>query len=852
MKNSTNKTLATIVLILALTSIMLVTTSVQMASAQLAAKQPYSGPLKQGDVPDFTVATTAYLSVRPSLVGLNQLVLVNLWIIPAPNAQREFRDLKVTITKPNGNQEVLTMDSYPADGTAWFEWVVDQVGEWKFKFEFPGMYFPAGRYLAGDIINATTGGSLYTQSVYYKPSSTKETIITVQENIVYSWPESPLPTDYWTRPIPLEKREWWTIAGNYPWHGPGGGSVWDKLYPNTNPYWSAQYRFIPWVQGPNTAHVAWVRDYNLGGIVQFGDYLKTFTLTVSVGYPSIIYMGRCYHSLTKTMPDGTEKSVLQCYDLRTGEIYWERASTTAPTVIEYDRGTPETPGGEPRQMALTGAVRLVYIGGGRLIKYDPWSGAVAGNYSISPLTTGTYYRNGYVLTVQDLGAAAAPNRYRLINWTTFGTSSTISGRIQSNKTYARSSLPSVMDFQSGVGATSSKLMVAGAPANTTVIAYDLWTGTQLWNVTVPEWSYSTSCFVADHGKIALLMEQGYWMAWDARTGNLAWKSEKMDYPWGEPAYGSYSVQSAYGLLFRQSYDGLYAFNWTNGKIVWKYVSPADASYETPYIDENGTTVYSFMNGALIADGKVYVMNSEHTPTVPTTRGWGVHCINVTTGELIWKMRGPWLWSSSSFPGAIADGYLVAASTEGRLFVFGKGKSQTSVSVSQDVVSNGSTVLVKGSVLDMSPAQPGTPCVSKESMSTWMEYLHFQYPIDGIWHNETITGVPVTLTAIGEDGSYFDIGTVVTDGYSGTFAAAWTPPKEGTYRIVASFEGDDSYGSSSATTWITVGPAPPEPETPEIPTPTDYMPMLTGLTIAVIIAIVIGIYSIYDHRKMMRK
>jgi hypothetical protein len=184
-----------------------------------------------------------------------------------------------------------------------------------------------------------------------------------------------------------------------------------------------------------------------------------------------------------------------------------------------------------------------------------------------------------------------------------------------------------------------------------------------------------------------------------------------------------------------------------------------------------------------------------------------------------------------------------------MYVFGKGKSSTSVSVSQDVVSKGSTILIKGSVLDMSPAQPGTPCVSKESMATWMEYLHNQMPINGIFGDETITGVPVTLTAIAEGGSYFDIGTVVTDGYSGTFGVAWTPPKEGTYNIVAAFSGDDSYGSSSATTWITVGPPPPqEPEMPEIPTPIDYTPTLAALTVAVAIAIIIGVEVSYALRK----
>jgi len=113
---------------------------------------------------------------------------------------------------------------------------------------------------------------------------------------------------------------------------------------------------------------------------------------------------------------------------------------------------------------------------------------------------------------------------------------------------------------------------------------------------------------------------------------------------------------------------------------------------------------------------------------------------------------------------------------------------------------------------------------------------------------------VVLTAIAEDGSYFDIGTVVTDGYSGTFGVAWTPPKEGTYKIIASFNGDESYGSSSATTWITVGPPPEEieiPEMPEIPTPTDYTPILAGLAIAIIAVAVLVVYTLYTVRKLRK-
>ena len=748
-------------------------------------------------------------------------------------------DYQVTITRPDGTTDVLKMNSYIADGTAWFEYVPNQIGQWKFKFDFPGTYFPAGRYLDGNIIIANTGGTVYT-SAYYQPSSTPVTTINVTDQMVMSWPASSLPTDYWTRPISYDNREWWTIAGGYPWNGPGGGAVWDQLYPDTTPYWNALYRFTPWVQGPNSAHLAWTRVDALGGLMQFGDDSGPFTLTQTISVPSIIYMGRGYESLTKTTTDGTATTVLQCFDIRTGAIYWERTDVSAPTVIEYDQGTPEVAGGEARQMGNTGNVNLLYIGGGRLIKYNPATGATVGNYSIDPLTGsgGTYYMNGYCLGIQDLGSSAGANRYRLINWTTIGTSATLTGRVKDNSTFALASFPSVNDWNVGVGVSMSKSMVSGAPNMTTVTAYSLKTGLQLWSNAVPEWTYSGSCAVADHGKVAVLMEQGYWLAWDINTGKLAWQSESMEYPWGKPAFGAYSVQSAYGMLFRQSYDGVYAFNWDTGKIVWRYTAPAASPFETPYTDSaGGQTVYSFDQAANIVDGKMYTMNSEHTPTSPITRGWGVHCINITDGTLVWKMEGPWSWAA---PGPAAEGYLTIPGADGVLYVYGKGESATTAKAPDTAVTSGESVMIQGSVLDLSPAQPNTPCVSKESMATQMEYLHIQHPVDGIYHNVTITGVPVSLDAIDPNGNSVHIGDATTEGYSGTYGFVWTPANAGKYQITATFKGDDSYGSSFATTYSVVQAAAPSPTQTTTSSTIDVATPVATYVIAGVIAIIIAI------------
>jgi hypothetical protein len=182
-----------------------------------------------------------------------------------------------------------------------------------------------------------------------------------------------------------------------------------------------------------------------------------------------------------------------------------------------------------------------------------------------------------------------------------------------------------------------------------------------------------------------------------------------------------------------------------------------------------------------------------------------------------------------------------------MYVFGKGKSATTVTAPDVVVPKGTGVVIKGTVLDQSPAQPGTPCVSAASMSLQMEHLHLQMPEGGVWKNETITGVPVTLAAIGSDGSVIDIGTVTTNGYYGTFNKEWIPPAEGSYEIIASFAGDDSYGSSVASTAISVGPAPAEIIIPEQVTPPDYTMTIIGTGVAVIVAVAIAVVLLYRKK-----
>ncbi|MEM2098658.1 MAG: PQQ-binding-like beta-propeller repeat protein [Candidatus Bathyarchaeia archaeon] len=833
MRTSNLKTLfaVAIALTLLLPTSLLIVTQVQAQAQGGTAGTVTGGPLPAGVTPAVTVEDKIFMSFSPNPIGVGQTLLVNLWSIPAPGANRAHTGYTVTFTKPDGTKDVVgPINSYVADGTAWFEYIPDQVGTWKVQFTYPGDYYPAGRYVNGVLNNSAPPGASFMDlrdypETWYKPAQTPVQTLIVQNEPVMSW-YSPLPNDYWTRPISPENREWSAIGGNFPYA-----------------YYNSFVRYCgPFVTAPNTAHIVWRRQLAVAGII--GGEAGQYSIQAQPGTPSVIYLGRCYQTITVPI-NGVPTSCAVCYDLRTGEQFYSipvSQGGVTPTAISYI-----APSASAQALGIAGSsmtVDLLTVSSGRLYKIDPYSGAVTLNVSISPLTTGVFHSNNYMLSVQTLNATA--RQYRLINWTTAGSSSSLAARIISNISWPTSMAPGatglMADFETGVAVgtvagifgsasggapvTGGDFGLAGGVYGTRIVGISLKTGEVLYNFTTDMTSFNPGSNSVYDGKVFIPMDMGYLDCYDLRTGKLLWRSSEFDYPWG--AFGGYNAEAAYGLYYWQTYDGVVAFNTTTGKRVWKYQASA-TPFETPYTMSNGTSQYAFFGVAMIADGKIYAYNTEHTPSQPITRGWRLHCINATTGEGIWNITG------SMQPGAIADGYLTAGNSyDGYMYVFGKGKSTTTVNASPKVSIYGNSVLIEGTVLDLSPAQRGTPCVAKESMTGWMEYLHMQHAIPA-----EVKGVPVSLDAVDPNGNFVHIGDVITDGMSGTFGFTWKPEIPGQYKVTATFMGDDSYGSSYATTYVSVTEAPPATATPEPPqAPPDYTLTIIGMGIAIMLVVVI--------------
>ena len=219
-------------------------------------------------------------------------------------------------------------------------------------------------------------------------------------------------------------------------------------------------------------------------------------------------------------------------------------------------------------------------------------------------------------------------------------------------------------------------------------------------------------------------------------------------------------------------------------------------------------------------------------------------LDAYTGKNIWNIScGQGIAGSREWQGALADGYLALTNEyDGNLYVYGKGKSSTSITAPQTAVTLGQSIMLTGKVLDQSPGSPNTPAISDDWMGQWMEYIHQgrPMPIDA-------TGVSVSIDAVDPNGNNVHIGDAISD-ISGTFTFLWKPEIAGKYDIMATFIGSASYGSSYATTAVGVVNAPestPTPTTSQL-TQAQYTTIDLVIVAAVIVAILIGLVNLRRH------
>ena len=573
---------------------------------------------------------------------------------------------------------------------------------------------------------------------------------------------------------------------------------WSQLladWPMSN-YDARNSNFNPYSPAPESAHILWTRVEGIGGIMgsQWGP--SSYRVTVS----PVVMGGRVYYSPVR----GGE---LKCVDVFTGEEYWSKPILGSLKYVTLD--VDPDPGGAATHSEIW------TTSGKDILIYDGSTGALKKTYADTGFTISAYH-DGYFYSLMGK------------NWTKWDPYSIGTAGVR-GATFEDKIVWSV-----NITSENPSLYWEDVAVSTYgEAAYDLETGELMWSED-RDTRYMWRAPSVGFGKYCLADVNMQWHGYDIYTGVEEWVSEQSEYPFG--AFFAYYSASAYDKAYALSFDGhIYAFDINDGSTVWKFYS-GDSKGETPF----GT--WPFWNNPAIADGKVYAGTTEHTPTQPRTRGNRLYCIDDDTGNEIWSIAGSYAAK------AIADGILLASNEyDATLYAFGKGPTETSVSIKNDVIQAGSTVLITGSVTDQSPATKqdkltvrfpdGVPAVSEDSMSAWMEYLHMQKPI-----SMNTTGVPVTISTIDPNGNYYDIDTITTDTMG--FRLDWTPPEnEGVYQIIVSFEGTTSYWPSYAETAILVGPAPEPTTEPTQATATQTDTYITGSTIAILAGIAIAVFLI---------
>ena len=312
-------------------------------------------PNASAHTPAWQIPTHAYIEVNPNPIGVGQRATVFMWLdqvfgvgfdttsyAQLGNNYR-FHNYNLTVVKPDGTVDttIYPVINDPTSSQLTY-YTPDQTGNYTFLFSFPGQPYNDG--VAGDYNPA----SILVNDTYLA-SSGSATLTVQQEAIPGALGSTPLPSEYWTRPIYGEGTDWWTISSN--WLGTGspvlsatgsGDITAFSTGPPVNLWGSVMQRFPGDAIGPLTSHVMWTKPLQFGGVVggnmfspggsspdsaqgvswfEGSAYFNRFT-------NPIIVNGILYYTapVSFTAPTGGPTNAV---DLRTGQVLWSRNDVPA-------------------------------------------------------------------------------------------------------------------------------------------------------------------------------------------------------------------------------------------------------------------------------------------------------------------------------------------------------------------------------------------------------------------------------------------------------------------------------------------------------------------------------------------
>ena len=834
-----------------------------------AAAQSYTGHKK----------SYAYIGATPNPVAVGEQVLIHLGISEALQiTQDKWRGLIVTVTKPDGTNQTLGPFNTDSTGGTGTVFVPDQEGTYKLQTHFPGQWY---NYSSNDLF-------LGKQNVkcYYESSDSSVLELVVGAEASKYWPGFSLPTEYWSRPIDSQIREWYTVSGS--WLSPGSYGGAEALGQD---------------DAPETAHVLWQKQLQIGGLAG-----GTGISEPAAVFPGDAYEGKFSNSLVimgvliyqkfdsvgesvSTMGTnliGAKKvdNWIVAVDIHTGQTLWEKAlydpngSRVAPQYgqVMYWKSY-NTQGVYP---ILFCGVSGGFFGGASttLEAFDPYTGRWLFEYQNMPSGTRLYGPNGEILIYtlnQAAGYMTVWNSSAVIDayWGTqegnpvFGsyqpqgkiinaqgkcpvTSATPYGYngFTKNITIPKGLLGSAqLIYPDDVIVGYQRLQTTGMftvvtlnDAPFVLWAIDAKTGALKFNKTIDAPSGNVTLSVAAGSQADRVIcfwakELRQFWAYSIDTGEKVWGPTPAQHYLD--IYAMYP-QIKYGILYSNGMSGImYAYNAKTGAQLWNY------TYVDPWSETLWSDYWSSLRPRIIADGKIYLGQSEHSVNQPQPRGAPFVCLNATTGEVIWQIAGMFRQTDWGGSAVMGDSIIATMDTYNQMvYAIGKGATATTVTAPDTSVAYGKAVTLKGTVTDVSPATDdekvklrfpnGVAAVSDASMSDWMLYVYKQFT-----RPANATGVQVSINVIDANGNYRNIGTT-TSSSDGFFSYTWTPDISGNYQVYAIFEGSNGYYGSHAENAFTVEEAAkPSATAQPIQTMPPFETYIVALGIAIIAAIAIA-------------
>jgi hypothetical protein len=791
-------------------------------------------------------STFAYIGAMPNPVGVGQTVMLHVGIPDALSTATDgFTGLTVVVTKPDNTTE--TIGPYRTDSTGGTGelFTPTQVGTYYLQTHFPEQWY---NYSGYDFF-----GNPVSSQMLYKESYSPQLALVVQQDPIQYYPGEPLPTEYWSRPINQQLREWYTISGN--WLVP------TPILPTDN-------LFAPDQDAPESAHVLWTRPVGdtIGGLAGGVDGTGYGIGDAYEGkFGGVIIGGIMFYN---KYDSGQPQQAAVAVDLHTGEELWTKS--LANNGVNYGNGRIAF--GQVLRfssMNYQGDFSYLWVTSGtNWYAFEPRTGDWKYNMTNVPSGTNYYGPEGEILRF-----SINQNAGWLAQWNT--SSVVLKGNTGMGVAWGSQVRGKTFDAQAK-GYDWNVTIPKSLPGSVRIVSpLDRLVGASINATTVQIWALNLN---PTNGQIGTLL---YNTAWTAPS---SWAEGNQTINWAAA-----SLTDNVAVLNSKECMNYYAFDLNNGQFIWgpsapdsylnmfdristinygKLVSSGAAGDIRCYDAKTGTLLWNYtaedpnteftignnwwMQQVLVSDGKVYLGHVEHSPNQPLPRGAPFICLDIETGNVVWIMDGGFRQTCWGGKAMIGDSILAFMDTyDQRVYAVGKGPSQTTLTAPATGIILGNSLVIRGTITDVSPGTEdytlrarfpnGVPAVSDASMSDWMKYVYmqFQRPTDA-------SGVPISISVVDANNNYREIGNTTSDS-DGFFTFAWKPDIPGQYTVYASFGGSQSYWPSHAVSSFVVDSTPETPtataESVISITDTYFIPAIVGLFIFVAIVALVLVFLI---------